>query len=181
MKKSIQVSLVVTLAIATSVLMSACVASSSSKASSMESSSTAISSSVSSDTAVSSEAAVSSETASSNAESKALNQKLPTLEEYVKSPEIQNSLKPIIDSLASQGIKLDVSADGNKLIYTCSYLSNVKQDAKKLNSALEQQTSTYQNSAAVVQKCVSTDNLVMVVRYLDSNKKVVVSKEFPAK
>lgn len=185
MKKIMQVSLAVTLAITTSVLMSACASSASSKASSMESSSSAISSSVSSDAAisseepVSSEAAVSSEVAPSKAESKAAF--LPSLKEFVKMPVMQTTIKTLTDSMAKEGIKFDLSTDGNKIIYSYTYPSTVKLDAKKMNSQLEQQASTFQNLATTLKQSVSEENLVVVVRYLDSNKKVIVSKEFSAK
>lgn len=178
MKKNIQILLVFMLAFVTSVLISAC---GTSNPSHEVSSSVTASTAVSSKAAASKEESVSGKADSSETDSETGNQKVTSLEEYVKSPEVQAAVKQISDSVSKQGLKVDISADGNKLIYTYTYQKDVKVSANALNSALEQQASTFQGIATSLKQTTSEDNPVVVIRYLDKNGKVITTKEFSEK
>ena len=107
--------------------------------------------------------------------------KYATMEEYVQSDEMQAQIASLQQTIDAQGLSMTITGEGNKLIYTYTYLSEVSDlvgDA--LESALQQQSSTFESVAETLKQAVDVDNPVVVVRYLSSDGTEICSMEFGA-
>lgn len=107
--------------------------------------------------------------------------KYATMEEYVQSAEMQSQIASLQQTMEEQGLSMTITGEENKLIYTYTYLSEVSDlvgDA--LESALQQQSSTFESVAETLKQAVDVDNPVVVVRYLSSDGTEICSMEFGA-
>ena len=120
----------------------------------------------------------SEEAVSSSADSQTLEDKYSSIDEFVKSPVMQDQLPTLKSSVEQMGMDMDISGEDNKLVYTFKYKKDVNVSADALNSALDSQVATYKNIAASLKTAVNVDSPVVVVRYLDSKGKEIASREF---
>lgn len=107
--------------------------------------------------------------------------KYATMEEYVQSAEMQSQIASLQQTMEEQGLSMTITGEENKLIYTYTYPSEVSDlmgDA--LESALQQQSSTFESVAETLKLAVDVDNPVVVVRYLSSDGTEICSMEFGA-
>ena len=103
------------------------------------------------------------------------------MQEYVRSAEMQAQVASLQQTMEEQGLNMTITGDGNKLIYTYTYPSEVPDvmgDA--LESALQAQSSTFESIAETLKQAVDVDNPVVVVRYLSSDGTEICSMEFGA-
>lgn len=109
--------------------------------------------------------------------------KYKSVEAYVKSDEVQEIIDSMESQATSMGMSFEVTADGDKMVYTYKYDDIEKQDgmAESLESAMNQQASTFQESANELKKVVSAKNPSVVIEYVDSKGELIYSKEFVAK
>lgn len=109
-------------------------------------------------------------------------QKYASIEEFIKSDEVQSQMSALQESLGSSGMKIELSADGDKLVYTFAYPEGVPTDnlGDALETALDSQAATFEAAAASLKASVDVENPVVVVRYTDSKGKELVSREFTA-
>lgn len=176
-KRKVNVFLSVVVAAATIVSLSACGNSSGAKG-------------VSSDEAGSSKAIVSSEAVASESvssasepvlsEAKTSGTEYSSIDEFVKSSEIQDQLPSLKASVEKMGMDMEITGDKNKLIYSYQFKNDVKTSAETLDSALEAQKATFQGIAASLKQAVKVENPVVVVRYMDQSGKEITSREFTA-
>ncbi len=113
-----------------------------------------------------------------------VNGKFKSLEDFVNSDIMKQQMESQFSSMEGTGLSLELTADGNKLIYNLTIedpdLSSVM-DKSALESYLDSQASTFEAIARALPASVNVENPVVVVRYLDSNGDVIASREFPAK
>lgn len=112
----------------------------------------------------------------------ACGKKYKSVEAYVKSDEVQDALSQLEGTMGS-GMKIDITADGDKLVYTFKYETVEKQDgmAEQLESAMAAQDSTFQEAADEMKKLVKADKPSVVIEYVDKNDDEIFSKEYVAK
>lgn len=107
--------------------------------------------------------------------------KYATMQEYVRSAEMQAQIASLQQTMEEQGLNMTITGNGNELIYTYTYpseVSDVMGDA--LETALQAQSSTFESIAETLKLAVDVDNPVVVVRYLSSDGTEICSMEFGA-
>lgn len=131
-----------------------------------------------------SSAAESSGAASSDAASTTAAGKFATVEDFVNSDILQSQLESMKSSMGSDGLAIDVTGEGNKLIYTFTYSDLGDTDVETLKagleSALDQMSSTFEGVASSLKEAVEIDNPVVVVTYVGDDGTELCSKEFSA-
>lgn len=116
------------------------------------------------------------------------NGKFNTLDDFINSSIMQDQLEEQVASLEESGISCEITADGEKLVYSYtltddSVTSSLDMAALKesLDSSLESQADVFTNVAASLPDAVEgMENPAVVVRYLDSTGAEITSREFPA-
>lgn len=118
------------------------------------------------------------ETKASQVSQKKGNSIYDTVSDYVNSDEIQKTFETLKKNIEGSGMNLEITAEGDKLIYTYTYESIEKTDemAEQLESMVEQDT-TLQSMANGLKKCVNSDRVIVVMRYVDCKGKEIYSKE----
>ena len=104
------------------------------------------------------------------------------LEELVSDNTFQQQVQAMSASYKSQGIELSVTAEGNKLVYTCTYTIEVEDMAttkEKLSEYLDgaKMISSFNSILKSIQTTVPEAEAV-VVRYYDKDGNELVSKEY---
>lgn len=133
----------------------------------------------SSQAASSSEAAVSSEAA----DGKTASGKYATVEDFVNSDSMQKQLESMKSSLSGEGMTIDVTGEGDKLIYTFTYTEDLGEDqiesvSAALESALEQMSGTFEGVASSLKAAVEVESPVVVVAYVAADGTELCSREF---
>ncbi len=104
-----------------------------------------------------------------------------TVEDYVKSDAVQSQMDTLKGSLG-EGMDIDVSAEGNKLVYTFTFgnLDGVDTEtlSATLESGLEQQKSTFETVASQLKEAVKADDVSVLVEYVTGDGTALASKEF---
>ncbi len=110
--------------------------------------------------------------------------KFATVEDFVKSDIMQKQLDEMKSQLGDQAGSLEVTGEGNKLIYTFTFDLG-DQDAETvgaaLENALESASGTFETIATTLKDAVKVENPVVVVTYVASDGTELCSKEFAAK
>lgn len=106
-----------------------------------------------------------------------------TVESFVKSDIVQNQIDQIKGTLADQGMNIEVTAEGNKLVYIYTFTEALEEGdretlAAALESGMESQASTFEGIADSLKDTVKQDDVSVEVRYVDSNGEVIFSQEF---
>ncbi len=103
----------------------------------------------------------------------------PTLESYIES--IQSQLDAQIKQYEEQGMKMEVKAEGNKLVYIYQYTTDLGADNATLKTALdgelEKVSATFSGVLSALKTEVPSAEAV-VVRYLDVNGAEITSQEW---
>lgn len=107
----------------------------------------------------------------------------PSIADYLKDEDFQKQLETMKSQFASQGMEIDVKADGDNLIYVYKISSIEKSDelAASLESAMSTQDSTFQSIADSVKEEVSNKTVKVVIQYVDKNGDEIYSKTYTAK
>lgn len=110
----------------------------------------------------------------------ACGKKYKSVEAYVNSDEVQDVLKSLEGQMS--GLNIDITADGDKMVYTYTYEDLEKQDgmAEAIESEMEKEASTFQDTANEIKKVVDAKNPSVVIEYVDKNGETIYSKEFVA-
>lgn len=177
MKKNLLRVMACVLAVALALSLAAC-------GSKPESSSAAPASSV----AASSEA-VSSTPASSAPESKADSSaaapaegKYASIQEFLEDPQVSSQLETMMSALGDD-MDIDVSADGDKLVYTFKFSQEIE-DLDATKAAMEEQmkddsfASTFKGIAASLTDAIEVENPSVVVTYLAMDGTEIYSQEY---
>ena len=111
--------------------------------------------------------------------------KYATVADLVNSPEMQSQLESMKDQFSGNGASLDITGEGNKLIYTFTYDDLGDQDAEEisaaLESAMESMASVFESIAGSLPESVEAANPTVVVTYKVSDGTELFSKEYSAK
>ena len=106
-----------------------------------------------------------------------------SLEDYVNTDEFQSTIDTLKQTYSGQGMSIDVKAEDNVLIYEYTYESVAKADVPEdqiteLESALEQQASTFELLADQLKEETGVKDPVVRVVYLGSDGEVICQKDF---
>ncbi len=111
------------------------------------------------------------------------NGKFASVEDYLANEQVQEQLQPSIDSVKNMGLDLKITGEGNKLIYTYTYTTQLDEDgvAEQLKEGLNAQASSFEGVASNLKDVINVDNPVVVVTYLNKDGTVLHTQEFTAK
>ena len=111
------------------------------------------------------------------------NGKFASVEDYLANEQVQEQLQPSIDSVKNMGLDLKITGEGNKLIYTYTYTTQLDEDgvAEQLREGLNAQASSFEGVASNLKDVINVDNPVAVVPYLNKDGTVLHTQEFTAK
>lgn len=103
-----------------------------------------------------------------------------SISDYLNSDQVKTALDTMKKQFEGQGMKIDVSADGNKMVYTFTYETVEKTDdlAQQLESAMAQQDARFQSNCEEIKKYVDIDKAYVVIKYVDSKGEEIYSKEY---
>ena len=107
--------------------------------------------------------------------------KYATIQEFIDSDMMQESLQEQMASLEGTGMSMSITGEDNKLIYSFTIDDpdlSAAIDPADLESSLDSQASTFESVAAVLPAAIEVDNPVVVVRYLGSDGTELASREF---
>lgn len=103
----------------------------------------------------------------------------------VNSDEMQSQLESMKDQFGDTGASLDITGEGNKLIYTFTYADLGDQDAETiataLETAMEQMASVFETIASSLSTQVEAANPTVVVTYKANDGTELFSKEYSGK
>ncbi len=111
--------------------------------------------------------------------------KYKTMEAFVNSDLMQEQLDSILDEIASDGVEVQLSGQGNQLIYTFTLLEDFPgMDTAvlgvALDAALDEMGSVFESVAASLKDAVEVEDPVVVVEYVTSDGTLLCSREFRA-
>ena len=104
-----------------------------------------------------------------------------TLDEFINSDVMQQQLASQTASLEGNGLSVELTAEGSKLIYNFTLTDpnlTAALDVAALEASLDSQSATYEAIASTIPLAVDVENPSVVVRYLDSTGAELFSKEF---
>ena len=106
-----------------------------------------------------------------------------SISDYLNSDQVKTQLDSVKKQVEGSGMKIDVTAEGDKMVYTYTYEKLEKTDgmAEQLESALKQQDSRFQNTCEEIKKYVDVDTAYVVIKYVDSKGTEIYSKEYSSK
>ena len=109
-------------------------------------------------------------------------EKLSSVEEYLALPTVQESIDVLSQTLEASGLKMTVTGEGSRLIYTYTYGTQVDAAAAKplLESGLDNQAATMETVAASLKLYVDIEDPIVVVRYLNADGSEIYTREFQA-
>lgn len=110
-----------------------------------------------------------------------------TIQDFLESDVMQNQLQKLQNTLEESGLNLQITAEGNKLVYTYVFDSlgelgdaGIDLMAGLLEDAMEEQRGTFEQLANSLKLAVDMDDPVVEVRYLAPDGTVIYSAEFNA-
>ncbi len=111
--------------------------------------------------------------------------KYKTIEDLVNSDIMQEQLDSIMDEIITDGVGMDLSGQGNKLIYTFMFFedfSDVDTDVLReaLDAELDEMSSVFEGVAASLKDMVEVEDPTVVVKYVTSDGTLLCSREFRA-
>ena len=111
------------------------------------------------------------------------NDKFATMADFANSDAMQSQLDGMKAQFGGDDSALEITGEGNKLIYTFTYDLG-GQDAKIISAALEEalkpMASTFGSIAASLKEAVEVDDPVLVITYKTSDGTELFSKEYSA-
>ncbi len=108
--------------------------------------------------------------------------KMNSINDFVNTTEFQDQIEDLKETLRDQGLDMEITAEGNKLIYTYRYLVEVDTETVKetLETGLDAQEGTFKAIAQSIATAVNVESPVIVVRYLDQEGNLICEREFAA-
>ncbi len=111
--------------------------------------------------------------------------KFATIEDFVNSSIMQaqfETMKKQVEGDGDEGMTVDLTGEGNKLIYTFTYteLDDVDQETLStvLEAGLDQEADTFEDVASSLKSAVEVENPVVVVTYKAPDGSELCSREF---
>ena len=114
--------------------------------------------------------------------SDASGKKFATVADFANSEEVQTQLELQKKSLDGSSMDIAITGEGNRLIYTLTYLELENGDgmAEELQQGLEAERETFVSVAKSIKLAVDVEDPIVVVQYLDSGGNEIYSAEFTA-
>lgn len=125
---------------------------------------------------------------SSNSSDKKSDKLYSSIKDYIESDEFQAEFSSQVKSFEGSGMSMDITAEGNKLIYVYKYTDEkliddtyTLEDAKAyFDKALESQKSTFTSICSQLPLYIDVEDPVLVLRYYDFDDTLIYEKEFTA-
>lgn len=109
------------------------------------------------------------------------------MEEYISDPTVKASLDQAIKSAAGSGMTIDITAEGNTLIYKYTYNQQMSSDSvpvetlkQSLETAMNSQKDQMQNFANQIGNVVEETPAIISLQYIDADGTPLYEKEFTA-
>lgn len=104
------------------------------------------------------------------------------LKKYVESDEFQAAMKTQTSQYEQLGLKLEISVDGEQLVYTCTFAEQVDSElGEQFEAALDQQAATFEGIASQLKTKLKIANPTVLVKYVNADGTELASKTFSAK
>lgn len=105
-----------------------------------------------------------------------------TLEDYLNSEEMQDSMELLQSMLEDSGMTMEITAQGNIMTYTYTYTNlTASADAKKqLEDGLTAQASTFETTAESIASETGIEDVIIRVQYIDKNGTLICQQDFCA-
>ncbi len=108
--------------------------------------------------------------------------KYSSVSDYLNADEVKSQLSEAQKSLEGSGISVEVTAEGEKMVYTynCAKLTKSDELVTAMEAQMAKADSTFQNAANEMKKFVDVKNGQIEVTYLDSAGETICSKTYTA-
>ena len=109
--------------------------------------------------------------------------KYASMKAYVESAEAQAELDATKEAVKAMGMDIKLTAEGDKMVYTYTYLQQMQFDETTkatLKEALNAQADTFKALANMIKTVVNVDSPSIVVRYLNADGTEITAQEFKA-
>lgn len=107
-----------------------------------------------------------------------------TVEDFINSDIMQEQLNSMKESMASSGMDVDITANGNQLIYTFIYQDTKGVDPETLGSVLgtltDSMAETFEGIASDLAEAVGADASVVVTYVAEDGSELYSQEFFPA-
>ena len=104
------------------------------------------------------------------------------LKKYVESDEFKTAMQAQTSAYEELGLKLDISVEGEQLIYTCTFAEQVDSElGEQFEAALDQQAATFEGIASQLKSELKIANPTVLVKYINADGSELASKTFSAK
>lgn len=106
---------------------------------------------------------------------------LTELEELVQEDQFQEQVKALSQTYESKGMRLEVVAEGNSIVYKCIYTVSVDETKSREELSEHLESKAFETSIDSVLRSFKaqvpqTDSVI--VRYYDMNGNIIASKEY---
>lgn len=103
-----------------------------------------------------------------------------SMEAFLEGEEMQSSIAADKSALEGSGMSLEVTSQGNQLIYTYTYAEALEVESSKqiLKQGIEAEQDAFQKILENVKAEVNIENPVLVIRYLNPDGSEIYSHTF---
>lgn len=106
-----------------------------------------------------------------------------SVEDYLNMPEVKAQLDAVIDSMSGMGMTMEVTGEGNRLIYTYQFETQLD-DVETVRAGLEEgimaQEATFKAIAKSLKEEINVENPVVVITYLNADGSEIYTVEITA-
>lgn len=106
-----------------------------------------------------------------------------SVEDYLNMPEVKAQLDALIDSMSGMGMTMEVTGEGNKLIYAYQFETQLD-DVETIRAGLEEgimsQEATFKAIARSLKEEINVENPVVVITYLNADGSELYTAEITA-
>lgn len=104
-----------------------------------------------------------------------------SVQEYLESDDVQAQVQQFIASVDGSGMKMDITAEGDSLVYTCTFETqiDVTEEIKDyFENAYETQQDTMDDMLEQMGELISVKNPSVIFRYLNADGTEISSHEY---
>ena len=108
--------------------------------------------------------------------------KYSSVSDYLNSDEIKTTFDEAKKSMEGSGIDVEISADGDKMIYTynCSQIEKSDELVAAMEAQLSKADATFQDAANQMKDFVDVEKGQIEVKYIDKAGELICSKTYTA-
>ena len=106
-----------------------------------------------------------------------------SIEDYLNMPEVKAQMDALIDSMSGMGMTIEVTGEGNKLIYSYYFdtqLGDVETIRAGLEEGIKAQEATFKTIAKSLKEEINVENPVVVIKYFNADGSELYTVEFTA-